>query len=860
MKKKFNRITAFLVVVMLVFGIILSRLVHIQLINGDYYREMAEAMGEKPKTEIAPRGELLDRNGKKLATNKLSFAITYSYPANKKDEDELNKSLIEFINIIYQNNDQSKLIINTFPINYDSITKEFGYSFSSDSKFDVYKKIKNFKDNNDIKTSFDKNFDYSLIENMDNKLKTISKDKINDEIKTFDEKYLADFNPNYDAEEAFYRIAEEYKLVSIDEYGKITYKYSLAKEDTEKLHRVVALRYLLKSAEYRQYKDVYIAKNVSKETVWEIQIKSNTLYGITSQVNPIRYYPYGEVGSAFLGYMGKISNAEAYERLGYDVSEELVGVSGLEYALENREHNEYGIQLRGEPGVSYVKVDKLGRVIEEAANIEPISGDTVVTTIDIDMQAAAEKALDDIMARIRDGGFAERFRAQRGAVVAMDIHTGEILVLASRPGYDPNYFAESGRPQDDEIIKKYLLDNPEELNNDPYDTIPRPMFNYATQGAVIPGSTFKPFTAIVGLEEGVINRNTTVYDDGTYEYAKGAPPIKCWIYGDKGIGHGTVNVVEALKVSCNYFFNEVGNRLGFDRFAEWARKFGLTRDENNRRPSTGIEINESTGSVGTPEEIRKNMAKSVMKDIINTLKSSKYGGYTIEYGTAYYDELFNMLVEGSYDEKKINELGYTNKAAKNYIKSKIELVRKNAINKVDVLNMAMGQGYVALTPVQMAQYLASILNGGTRYKAHLVKRVLNSDGSIKKEIEPEVLSKINLKKENVDMVIEGMGKVTQELGGTARVIYSTYPIKTGGKTGTAQPGSDKIEQYRDNYAWFISFAPLDNPQIVVVTVIYDGGHGNYAAGVAKEIYDVYFKDDLRMQDYLAKKAQAVEGQ
>ncbi|TDT63629.1 penicillin-binding transpeptidase domain-containing protein [Fonticella tunisiensis] len=854
MKKKFDRFTAFLVIVIMIFGTIISRLVYIQLINGDDYREMAESMGEKPQVEIAPRGEILDRNGKRLAINTLNYVITYTYEGNNKDSSEINNSLVNALEIIYKNGDQDKIIMDSFPINYDASKQQFSYNFSAKNKYELVKQIENFKKNNKIETAFNKVLNYKTLEDFDKNLKNSAAGTSQDEaIKGFEEKYLTTFNESDDAKEVFYKLAEKYNFISRDSSGNVVYNYKTLSENLDKLIKAVALRYSLKSAEYRQYDDIEIARNVKKETAWSIQIKSDELKGITSQVVPVRYYPYGEVGSAFLGYMGKISNAQKYESLGYDISKELVGVSGLEYVLENRENNNYDIQLRGEPGVRYVKVDKFGKVIEETARIEAIPGDTVETTINIDMQAAAEKALDEAMAKIRNGSFGDKFRAQRGAAVAMDIHTGEILALASRPGFDPNYFALTGSPQDPEIIKKYQLNNPEELYNDKYDTIPRPMFNYATQGAVMPGSTFKPFSAIAGLEEGVITKNTTVYDDGIWDNIPGVK-IRNWNYNAGGMG--VINVTEALKRSSNYFFAEVGNRLGFEKFSEWARKFGLTRDENGKRPSTGIEITENPGSVGTPEESKRRAAQSAMRSIVEKLKEQKYGGYTIDYGTVYYNEIFDMLVDGNYDEKVLDELGFTNKNAKNFIKGKVNYVQNYSINKIDVLNMAIGQGYVSLTPVQMAQYLSTILNGGTRYRAHLVKRVLNPDGTVKKEIEPEVLGKIDLKPENIETVMEGMGKVTQELGGTARSTFSNYPIKTGGKTGTAQPGVGEIMNYRDNYAWFISFAPFDKPEIVVATVIYDGGHGGYAAGVAREIYDVYFKDRPEMQDFLAKKAQS----
>lgn len=856
-KKKLGRMGAFTIIIILIFIIIVSRLAFIQLVNGEDYRAKAEALGEKPIVELSARGEILDRNGKKIAGNSVNYTVVYNYLENMKDNNEINTALMNVIEILYKNGEQDKLITDSLPIDYDISLKKFVYKFSAKSQYELVRQARSFKEQNNIETVFDKGFDYNLIQEFSNRLKEIdNSEKKDEEIKKFEGKYLSQFDEDKDAEETLMKFAEKYSLITIETDGKASYNYELLAKDAKKLIQAAALRYKLKGSVYKQYEDVEIAKGIKRETAWEIQIKSKGLKGISTQAVPMRYYPFGEFGSAFIGYMGRISNSDKYKRLGYDISRELVGVNGLEYALENRENNDYGIQLRGEPGIRYVRVDKYGKIIEETARLEAVPGDSVKTTINMDMQSAAEKAMDETFLKMREGNFGKKLRAQRGATVVMDIHTGEILALVSRPGFDPNYFAETGVPQDPEIIKKYLLDNPKELDEDKYDSIARPMFNYATQGAVMPGSTFKPFTAIAGLEEGVITKNTIIYDDGLWDKLPGIK-IKGWTYDSKGGGFGAINVAQALKYSSNYFFNEVGYMLGFEKFSKWAEKFGLVR-ENGQRPSTGIEISEQPGSVGTPEESIRKTANSAIKDIINTINDQKYGGYMIYNGTIEYNEVFSMLLEGKYDEKKLDSLGITNKNAKRYIQSKISYVKKFSINRVDVLNMAMGQGYVSLTPVQMAQYLSTILNGGTRYKAHLVKSVMSFDGNVKQEINPEVLDKIDLKPENIAVVMEGMWKAANETGGTARAAFGNYPIEVGAKTGTAQPGYGEILEYRDNYSWFLSFAPYDKPEIVVATVVYDGGSGSYSANITKEIYDVYFKDRPEMKNYLAKKAEQIK--
>ncbi|MDF2675565.1 MAG: hypothetical protein K0R09_3837 [Clostridiales bacterium] len=309
----------------------------------------------------------------------------------------------------------------------------------------------------------------------------------------------------------------------------------------------------------------------------------------------------------------------------------------------------------------------------------------------------------------------------------------------------------------------------------------------------------------------------------------------------------------------------MGKRLGFEKIGEWAAKFGLGRDpETNARPTTGIEIYESAGTVGSPNEHKLSYINYKMKNIVEKLAEANYGGYTLTEGTEDYKAIKEMFMNGfeQYDVAKYTALGITEKSK---IEDAIETEYKSTLSGIGIINekaqkliireinkfdsessrpgdaliTAIGQGATNLTPLQMAQSIATIVNGGTRYKAHLVKQVLNPDGTLKKDFEPEVITKLNLKKENVDAIKEGMKKVNEE-GGTASIVFRNYPIETGGKTGTAQYNKNQTEMGRAAYGWFAGFAPYDNPEIVVVGIVYDGGHGNYVARAVKEVYDQYF--------------------
>lgn len=793
MKAKNVRITAFVIAVILVFSVIIVRLAYLQIIQGDYYKMMAADKAERGIIEIAPRGEIMDRNGIKIATNKQCFNITYTL--GKQNDDLINDVLINTVGVLTKNSEQNKVNIQSLPINFDPKTGIYEFTFNVSDQETVNKLAVEFKKTNKIDASFD-------------------------------------------AKAAFYKLAKDFNLVTAQNNSNFTNKNNI---DNVTLYKVVALRMALKNIAYKQYQPIYVANNVKKETAYEIEMKSNDMPGIMCELAPLRYYPFGEVGSSFIGYLGKInSDLDTYINSGYDVSRELIGKDRLEGLLEN--NKDLNIQLRGEPGITYVQVDKYGRVIKNSAKKDPIPGDTVVTTIDMKLQQAAEKALDETMAKISSGGFSstEKYpNANRGAVVVLDVNTGEILALVSRPGYDPNAFAETGGIKDTALFKKYFLPGV----TDRFDTLPKPMFNYALSGQAPPGSIFKPLTAIAGLTEGVINQNTIVNDTGIYNVVKGFSG-KCWIYDEYGRGHGPVNVTKALEVSCNYFFFDVGRRLGYTKLAEWAWKFGLGRDPKTlAKPTTGIEIQESPGSVGSPTEYKRSYISKEMSDVTNKLKEIAYGGYTPAEGTPEYNTLKEMFMQNKYNEASLKSIGITNTKATNYIQFKVNEFDNESSRPGDPLNTAIGQGSTSLTPIQMAQYLATLINGGTRYKAHLLQKVLNADGTVKREFKPEVINKISLNPSYINIIKDGMRKVNEE--GTAANIFGNYPIPTGGKTGSAQFGDNEKEVGRDAYGWFLGFAPYDKPQIVVAAVIYDGGHGNYVGNVVKAVYDQYFEKQIQ---------------
>lgn len=319
-----------------------------------------------------------------------------------------------------------------------------------------------------------------------------------------------------------------------------------------------------------------------------------------------------------------------------------------------------------------------------------------------------------------------------------------------------------------------------------YNTEDTPLVNKTLQTSYAPGSIFKMITAIAGLESGVITTTETINDTGVYP--KYTNP-KCWIYTDYHRGHGRLNVSGAIQHSCNYFFYETADRMGIDNLTKYAKYFGLGN-------KTGIELpNETSGTLASKET----------KDRLYS--EQWYAGET--------------------------------------------------------LSAAIGQSYNSFSLIQIAKYISMLANGGNKIQPTIVEKIRNADGSeisntqIQKELkekmgitDEENNEDITISEENLKAILEGMESVTDDQGGTAYSIFRDFSIGVGGKTGSAETSTGKVN------AWFTGFAPYNDPEIAVVVLVENGGHGYYTAEAVKEIMRQYFgmnteqvQEDMTQQPY-----------
>ncbi len=343
------------------------------------------------------------------------------------------------------------------------------------------------------------------------------------------------------------------------------YRYGLEDYERETAIKIINVRYEAGLMGYSLFNPVTIAKDISEKSVAEIEEKNLEIPGIKTKQTVKRVYPYGDLFAHSVGYVSNISRDE-YNTLkedGYKLNS-IVGKTGIEESFE-----EY---LKGEDGIKKTEVSSMGIISSETITTRPISGDSVTLTLDYRLQTVAEQALIDVINdvnadRIEEaGGSSEGVElSNSGAVVVMDTATGEILAMVSYPSFDPNLFVTGIDYLDWREITTNALN---------------PLHNRVISGTYSPGSTFKMLMGVAALEEEVLTVEEEILDKGVYPL--GHNP-KCWIHDRYGIDHGYVNVSEAIQVSCNYFFYDVGVRLGIANIIEYATLFGLS-------DKTGIEI------------------------------------------------------------------------------------------------------------------------------------------------------------------------------------------------------------------------------------------------------------------------------
>lgn len=644
-------------------------------------------------------------------------------------------------------------------------------------------------------------------------------------------------------EEAFEKIRSNYR---IDE--------GLSKYEAR---AIMIMQNEIRKQGYRAYQPINIAYGITDSTVAKIEEITMEVAGVNVSIEPVRYYPENKSAAHILGYLGKISQANEIERyvneLGYSPNA-IIGKTGIEHSFEEI--------LSGQSGIKRVEVDSLGNTTNVISEEKPVPGDNIYLTIDLKLQQVAEQAMEDTLEAIQRGGtyrspwgdyqFGINNRkgkpydnATSGAVVAIDVKTGEVLASVSYPSYDPNLFS-TGISNADWL--SLFPENPE-------DTLaPRPLYNIATQTAVQPGSVFKMVTALAALENG-LSPDHKIRDMGYVEI--GNSRFHCLAWTQFRTTHGLVDVYDAIKDSCNYYFyslalgenqrtgQSLGMKVTIEDIVDLSKKFGL----NDR---TGIEISiprEVSGGVPNPQ--RKIIAtKNSLRFYLNNNIEKFYMEdleYTDEDKTSLIDEIvswteYDVPLSRGEVIRRLRDLNLeperVHPGEREGLADRIKFTYLNFAgwNISDTLNVTIGQGQSSYTPIQMANYIATLSNGGYRHELTLIDSIKNYNNSQVREKHEPNPERIELNDySNLDHIKRGM-LLTSESGTGAR-IFRNFPVQVGSKTGTAErSGVNPItgETY-DNFAWFVAFAPYDDPEIAVASVIFQGGSGGYAGPLVRDI-------------------------
>lgn len=909
-------------VMFILMGTLFFRLFGLTVIQNTSWTEEATNISTKSIYTKAPRGEILDRYGRVIAGNTQVFTLQIN--AGDADDEELNRVCKRVADILEKNNeiyfDNLPIVIegNSFKFTYQQEIEEWLSSQEMPLDFTAEEAFNELRKRYEIDAGLDKYEAQSELQNLYKVYPPISVKNMDYSADLNKESFLGRYGLNKSTleqkGEKKTELSARETFEALREYFNIDPMIS----DGE-ARKILVMRNEIKSMGYRRYLPADIAKNLKEKTIVEIEENSIEMPEVEIVSETMRYYPNGNAASHIVGYLGQISerDKEYYvSTLGYN-SNDLVGQEGIESVYET--------VLKGKDGIKSVQVNAVGEKVRTISETEPKKGNDVYLTIDLELQKTAEAALKQALEQIQAGGtfkseygdynYSKTFKnANVGAVVAIEVETGNVLAMASAPDFNPNLFANGISKEDWQSLQ---TTNPRDF------MAPAPMYNVATMTPVQPGSTFKMVTATAALESG-LDPKRKLYDGG--RVMVGNRPYACLIWHRSGGSHGSIDLAGALEVSCNYYFYDIatgkdfykGVSLGYrtpitiDIITSYAEQYGLG-------VPTGIEIPERVVGVPTAEKKMTQM-KSSLRYALKS-KADKYFEEKFTKDEALLDKSIDTIVgwteENPTKKETVDRLANKKLGVKeDQIDALADLCKYTYFNYAswtlgDEFNIAIGQGENSYTPLQMANYIATIGNKGVHNKVSLVKAI-GGHGPVEKEAGTKIkLSNPN----NLNYIIEGMKRVVNGPKGSLKSVFAGFPVEVAGKTGTAERSGKihppdeveyiqkylksinpklsfeeveaemkrlmkeepetyrtqngavrqavinlsngtvdygKIDTYKsdyDNFAWVLTMAPADNPKIAVAVMIVQGGTAGYAAPVAREVIGKYLQLDKTYDEY-----------
>lgn len=897
LNSRFYQILAVMIVLVLILCV---RLFVLTVIQKDEWTTAAENQNTKEITTLAPRGKILDRYGREIATNKQMFTLTFN--VSGLSTEEINKTAYSLIQILEENDDE---YVDNFPIKISG--DNYRYTFDDEKRewledrgypddFTAEQAFNALRSQYEIDPQLDRYEAADILQGTYGVYPPINVRSMTYTYDTKKEQFLEKYGLDTDlsAYEAFVQLRKTFKIDP-----------ELSDSEARKIFRI---REEIQTLGYNRYLSATVAEDISEDTLIYVEERSSELRGVEIASDTVRYYPNGSTLAHVVGYMGSISDYQYEEYVtekGYN-ADDLIGKDGIEASMES--------YLKGTDGVTRVRVDSSGNYIDTISETEPVAGQNVYLTVDLDLQKVAEDALKQGIESTASGtsfkskygnvGMSRFSNCASGAVVAIEVETGDVLAMASYPDFDPNIFAEGISTEDWESVQ----------STNPRDYLaPTPLYNSATKASVQPGSTFKPVTAVAALQCG-LDPNMSIRDRGHIDI--GGRSFGCSAWNSYRGTHGSLTLRTGIQNSCNYYFYCIatntdwgtGASLGFsedisiEKIMEVAQEFGLGQE-------TGIELDEVTTPLASAER-KMEATKNSLWSYLYSNAIRYWPESVVEDEEALrkdLDTITDWIEENPGRGEIIERIKAQTQVSEDSVETVADICKYSYFNQAqwtvgDEFNISIGQGDNAYTPLQMARYAATLGNYGVRNQVSIVKGIEGEGETVKEE--PYT---IDVEKEDMDEVLAGMRLVASR--GTLAATFGRFPIEVAGKTGTAErsgyinpvdevgyvkehlssiaPGvswneveelisdlmledpesyptendavddavikasgnkitQSDIDQFKDTYdefAWVVTLAPADDPKIAVVVMLVQGGISSNAAPVAREIIGEYLQVD-----------------
>ena len=815
---EFWRFAGFLVVLFGIFIWLVSGLISLQLKQSDELLEKAEDTKTKTIALRGKRGNITTSDSVIMAEDELIYNVTFQKDAtinSKAQYKQYSASILETIRIVEKNGGE---IAVSFVIRRDP-EKDNAWVF---------------------------NFGTGVSETV---LETRERQWRSNNYLTHTDRYGS-------AEQCIERLRDRYQLTN-DPQDEDQTKIYVTEDDMLKIMAI----YSEMQMNIFNSQPIVIAKDVRYETVIEIETRSMMLPGMSIEIGTKRVYPRSNLASQIIGYTGAIPSRAMWLNLqakGYSYND-TIGRDGIESSMEDWLTPNSSLRK----GARVVERDQMSRVIRELSYTPPKDGNNVKLTLNAAYQQEAERCIRNNVITVRNNqekklaqeSWLEANKndihnrdwvkyplelAEHGCLIVLDMQC-RVLALANYPTYDLNALVAGGKDA------MAILGDARNL-----------LLNYGIHARGTPGSIFKMVTGMGALSEGELKLTERISDMGYYtkynQDLSTAP--KCWINKNYRWQHANQTIVEGLTNSCNYFFYELSSRLGEERLYRYASLFGLTSKTGIDLPG---EVRSVVGCQNTLYDPTKavneaNQDTSLPIIVFNSIKKhlrncgqSRKIEYDDERLSVCAKRLMDMAVNRNESEWLENmrtilmeELNMTKEMV--YLQAVIGDTY-NYMNDIkwgggQTILTGIGQSVTVLTPIAVARYVCTVANDGRLYNVSLIDSITSPEGQILSQREPTLIHRLEHSEEYLGKIREGMKGVVDE-SGTAKKYFRNWPYQEqiAAKTGTAQVTSIDLE----NNAWFVCFAPYDNPEIAVACFIPNGYSGSESSIAPRDFIEWYMK-------------------